>query len=278
MQHAGTRTGKSLRICACTRVDLSAKKGVMNRSSNFRMTHLFQNQFIKITVIRRSLTKVAYLFGLLVFTACSAQINDTTPELSGQLAAQELVATFGQVTNRPPNRYLGFIVERLNSVTLKKISPLPEVILLDTPALGAYSGAGHYIVLTRGLALALGSEGELAFVIAHEIAHRTLGHLEGRREWDDSVVSDQALKREMSADQYAFELIERAGFSAGSALQSVLSVSAFFPQGTPGRIALDQRATNLKELLRAAHPIIPAVTTSHDFRRFHQDLSYSINR
>lgn len=43
--------------------------------------------------------------------------------------------------------------------------------ILDTDQVGAYSTPGGYIFITRGLLLRLTSESELAWVLAHEIAH-----------------------------------------------------------------------------------------------------------
>ena len=205
---------------------------------------------------------------------CGIAAKSGQGEFSGQLVARELVHKYGQVTNLAPRGYIGFIVERLSSVSPRRLSPSPEVILLDTPMLGAYSGAGHYIILTRGLALTLASEGELAFVLAHEMAHRILGHFGEGNELGDSTISDAALEREMSADGYALELLARAGFAPASAIAAIRSVTTRFPPATAARLSLNQREANLLQKLRKMNSIIPAVTTSGDYKQLRSDLSY----
>jgi len=195
-------------------------------------------------------------------------------EFASQLVARRLVQTYGQVTNAAPRGYVSYIVERLVSAAPAKLTPQPEVILLDTPTLGAYSGAGHYIILTRGLALTLASEGELAFVLAHEMAHRLLAHFNEGNELSDSTISDTALQREIAADTYALGLLERAGFAPASALAALRSVKARFAPSTAARLSLIQRENNVALKLRTMTSIIPAVTTSNDYRQFRADISY----
>jgi len=48
--------------------------------------------------------------------------------------------------------------------------------ILDTDEVNAYSCPGGYILFTRGALISLQTDGELAFVIAHEIAHVALQH------------------------------------------------------------------------------------------------------
>lgn len=51
------------------------------------------------------------------------------------------------------------------------------IFLVDDPSINAFAGPGGYIGVHTGLLLAAGSEGELASVLAHEIAHVTQRHL-----------------------------------------------------------------------------------------------------
>ena len=210
----------------------------------------------------------------LFFCGCGVSTKLNQDDFAGQLLARELVQKYGQVANRAPRGYINFIIERLLSATPNRLTPQPEVIILDTPTLGAYSGAGHYIIVTRGLALTLASEGELAFVLAHEMAHRILGHFGEGNELGDSTISDAALERETAADSFALLLLERAGFAPASSLAAIRSVTARFAPATAARLSLNRREANLVTRLRSMPPVIPAVTTSHDYRQFRKDLSY----
>ena len=64
-----------------------------------------------------------------------------------------------------------------NNIT---ITGRPRVLVLDSPEINAYCfGQGIYIV-TIGLLGRIDSEDELAFTIAHEVAHDVLGHIKTR--------------------------------------------------------------------------------------------------
>lgn len=230
----------------------------------------------KMIIKRRYIRTLSFIvvWCVVFFCGCSATPPKGAGELSGQLVARELVQAYGQVTNVGPRGYVNFIVERLSAGAPVRLAPSAQVILLDTPTLGAYSGAGHYIILTRGLALSLASEGELAFVLAHEMAHRILGHFGEGNELGDSTISDAALEREIAADSYALELLNRAGFAPASAVSAIRSVTTHFPEATAARLSLNRREANLVQKLRQMRSSIPAVTTSHDYRQFWSDLSY----
>jgi len=80
-------------------------------------------------------------------------------------------------TNRWPiydqpelNKYVTMV-----GLTVASASNKPDAnwyfAVLDTPELGAYSGPGGYVLITRGSIAAMEDESELAAVLAHEIAH-----------------------------------------------------------------------------------------------------------
>jgi hypothetical protein len=56
--------------------------------------------------------------------------------------------------------------------------PVPpfRVVVLESPAIAAFHLPGGVVMLTTGLMAALENEAQLALVLAHEIAHASLGH------------------------------------------------------------------------------------------------------
>jgi predicted Zn-dependent protease len=115
-------------------------------------------------------TKGSQLFGAGT-TALSAET--VTREDEKQLGESITVAA----TNRWPyydkpdlNAYVTLV-----GLAVASTSPEPDSNwvfgVLDTPELGAYSGPGGYVMVTRGAIAAMQDESELAGVLAHEIAH-----------------------------------------------------------------------------------------------------------
>jgi predicted Zn-dependent protease len=95
--------------------------------------------------------------------------------------------------------------------------------VLDTPELGAYSGPGGYVMITRGAIAAMEDESELAGVLAHEISH-VVDHdgLEavkaGRRVEGISKGLSAADQRTQAFNQFSGNLIEKilnSGYSQG---------------------------------------------------------------
>jgi beta-barrel assembly-enhancing protease len=72
-------------------------------------------------------------------------------------------------------------IQNLGDKLLKHANAQKQTLLffvLNDPAINAFSGPGGYIGINSGLIQAANSEGELAAVLAHEIAHTTQHHFE----------------------------------------------------------------------------------------------------
>jgi predicted Zn-dependent protease len=72
--------------------------------------------------------------------------------------------------------YLQNLADRLQSKTVDNDQDI-TVFIVDDPTINAFAGPGGYIGIHTGLLLAARTEGELASVLAHEIAHVTQRHL-----------------------------------------------------------------------------------------------------
>ncbi len=72
--------------------------------------------------------------------------------------------------------YLQNLADKLQSKTVDSNQDI-TVFIVDDPSINAFAGPGGYIGIHTGLILAARTEGELASVLAHEIAHVTQRHL-----------------------------------------------------------------------------------------------------
>jgi Zn-dependent protease with chaperone function len=151
-------------------------------------------------------------------------------------------------------------------------APLPpmvgEVLWLSPPT--AFTLPGPYVYITRRFIERCRSDDPVAFLLAHEIAHHDLGHLERAERWVDSAfayipaaLAVLALEQlawwlysrdnELAADAYALDLCRKAGFDSKRCLQCFDILSWYLLDihdldevyGSDEEIELDRdRATN----------------------------------
>lgn len=98
----------------------------------------------------------------------------------------------------------------------------PVVVrLVDDAVIQGQLESDGTLTLHRGLLVRLRDEAEATFVIAHELAHRELGHFEQRArgtDWD-------AAAAEHAADRRALEVLQQMGLrrNAGTSLLSLMA-------------------------------------------------------
>ena len=97
-----------------------------------------------------------------------------------------------------------------------------RILVIDDPALNAFVADNQHIFLNSGLIMKLGSVEALQYVIAHEAAHISNGHL-ARRAGSQSAALRQFLAHtraeESSADATALRSLVRAGIDPRAALE-----------------------------------------------------------
>jgi beta-barrel assembly-enhancing protease len=166
----------------------------------------------------------------------------------GEQVVREVEARFTMVRDPLLLNYLN----RIGQETLQKAGPLPypfRFYLLKDPQLNAFSVPGGHIFVTTGILEVMDSEGELAGLLGHEIAHVTSHHIAKRMEREKkiglatmaavlasifagdpriaSAVITSSLatgislslkysrEDEEEADNYGFKTMTRAGFNPG---------------------------------------------------------------
>src|SRR3989337_2149873 len=93
----------------------------------------------------------------------------------GRDAAQELEDRFGVVQDAAQTRRLSVIGARLAAVSARRALPW-RFRILNQKEVNAISLPGGFIYVTRGMLRFVQSDDELAFVLAHEVAHVNQRH------------------------------------------------------------------------------------------------------
>lgn len=149
--------------------------------------------------------------------------------------------------------------------------------LLPSRSFGA-SADGHYVQITSRLALFAANDGELAAILAHELAHNILTH---RKRLDDAGIKRGLLKffgrnarlirqTEVEADRLSVYLLDRAGFPPTAAAQLWRRLGPRRPWGIIGAsthpnwkkrvAALENEAARIQALKRSgAVTVLPAI-------------------
>ena len=100
--------------------------------------------------------------------------------------------------------------------------------MLDSQEVNAFASPGGHILITRGLLAKVGSEDELAAVLAHEIAHVALHHglgsIQGSRL--AQIASEYAMSASMASGGEAASFTEAFG-EAISEIATVLLISGY---------------------------------------------------
>ena len=172
---------------------------------------------------------------LALFGCAKAPAPSPNDYASGVQTAKSLVDRYGAVSSTELDEYLSGIVKRLASGTGQgRNRSSYRVVVLNLGTAQAYSPGASIILLSRGMILSLRSESELAFVLAHEIAHQELGHTR-RSDLNSDGISDNTPDSyasllhkdlEFEADAYAAVLLSRAAYSPSEASHAILDAAA----------------------------------------------------
>lgn len=220
-------------------------------------------------------SKISLLSFLVAAAACSRGSPNT---LDGQLApyrtVQTLVDEYGQVTGAFQNEYLGYLNTRLvQGLPPKEIAPAQaQIVLLAANYPLAGTPGGGYIVLSKGLMRRLQNEGELAFVIAHELSHQILGH-----SISEHMEPEDSQEFELEADRHAVAMIAVAGYDprvcVGALLHSADSGALWESRPkNPDHPALQERIQAVRALVLASRWNPPGTIDRYDFQKFRKSL------
>lgn len=184
------------------------------------------------------------------------KVPEGAPRVSGmervaEREQQRLVASLGgRYRWTPMDAMLSRVVARIADVTGRP-SNAYDVAILNSPSINAFAIATGKVYVTRGLLALARSEGEVAAVLAHEIAHVSLDHARARAEFAQKsalvtrVVSDVlqdanasrvartegrvtlatfSRAQELEADRIGINVIARAGYDPYSSARFLMAL------------------------------------------------------
>ncbi|MCB0359053.1 MAG: M48 family metallopeptidase [Bdellovibrionales bacterium] len=219
---------------------------------------------------------------------CSSKAPLTPAE---QHAAEEATAewlrkTHGVVNDGAVQTYVNHLARQLSSTPpavklMHQHSGCPScnaegtvrIEVLAADEANAFWVGSSRLFITKGLILDLHSESEFAAVLAHELAHHWLGHLEQSWEYAAAEADSGAphvafsLAQELSADETSLEMLDAAGYDPRGALGAMLL--AYRPDERE-RVVSDpdwrtERVAALVRLLENCYRNVPGVLNQRDF-------------
>lgn len=167
---------------------------------------------------------------LLILLGCSTAKSGAEVGYSeAWLQTQSMVRQFGQVSSTYHTNYLKNLSERLADTFKRHGYPqiAPRIILLNTRQPLALWPGSNFVLLSRGLIMALGTESELAFIIAHELSHQALGHSPIVDESINIPLTSSVSSQELDADRMALGITALAGYDPRSAISALKNTYRF---------------------------------------------------
>ena len=158
---------------------------------------------------------VFFITSTLPLFGCAPKILSTAEQHYGLMLSRQLISAYGEYPNPLARQYLEYLKERLVGAIPpgRKAAYAYRFVMLDTAKPLAFSPGGGYIMISKGLIKTLANEGELAFVLCHELAHQQLGHTRYllRGGLDEGFLPYHR-EMELEADRYAVGLMALAGY------------------------------------------------------------------
>lgn len=228
--------------------------------------------------MRYSITSFRSFLLILIIAAClcaCSRYNRGQKDSFGEasLKANALVKRYGQLISADQRDYLSSLETRLRTNLPQYFdrSLRFKIVLLDSAKPFAYSPGASYILISRGIIEALSNEAELAFLLAHEMAHYYLGHSFDSDSEQEPVDREQ----ELAADRMALGIIALAGYdprSAISALGNIYRKADPFLAPSESHPDYTSRLYAIQSELRKSDANLAGLNDRRDFRKFKLSL------
>ena len=231
-----------------------------------------------------------FLALLCLASGCSAP-TDSAPSspnrrfADASLQVRAALRHYGEVQLPALTSYLGDINQKLVQTYLSihtkdgsldtraahlRTLPLTIKVLATDEPIALTAGNGITLVST-GILQSLQSEDELAFVLAHELAHLWLAHPLPPLQTEQTFRQEFLHRYELEADTTGLQVMSRAGFSPMAGPQALLRVhqktfSRFNDKALPNPEASTGSHPSLSARLQALYAFVPLVPP----RYFHQ--------
>ena len=183
----------------------------------------------------------------------------------------------GEIANETSTRELEFLRTRLITAA-NQIKSLRYPVRLKFVACSeplAFSLGAGTIIFSQGLVKKLPLESQLAFVIAHEIGHEALGHLEQlSQNFPSEAPTELSRRLEQEADQFALKVLIVAGYDPRSSISTIetLMTSETADLAHGGYPSLRSRQETLAHFLNASQWQEPGIVNRRDYNKLRSEL------
>ena len=244
--------------------------------------------------MRISASSLLTVLGLMFTAACAPSRVPLSVEVDASLATtQWLDDKFGLVNDHElssflkqftirlgPAAYTAALNAGMDEAEIEQYKNFPwQIFVINSPEPSALSAGAGVTFISKGLFKRLGSEDELAAVIAHEMAHQLLGHV-------NRVIASQGLssssprfvftlEHEIAADALGVSILQIARYNPNAALNAI--TDTFRAREAQGREAhaewVEPRLTSLHRAIQDLEPAMPAPEDSREFHKVQQRLN-----
>lgn len=183
----------------------------------------------------------------------------------------ELVSRYGELRAPQCHEQFKQVLERLGYSDTSGYT----IRILSTTQPAAFSPGAKVILLSRGLIRLLHSESQIAFVIAHELSHYNLGHVEDVSHLGSEQSSTWRKELEISADQKALTLLVQGGYEPTEAVTALQAVYKNIQESNERALypSLVERITAISQQIASARIALgPGTINRRDFTRCRQSL------
>lgn len=151
------------------------------------------------------------IYSILIITCCLFSSGCVQNFQNVRTTSNEYFSNLEDITTENDIAYFYYLLKRLginhHNFTLH---------ILSTDERISHFVPENNIFFSSGFISRIASEGEFAFVVAHEIGHSILKHQ------DMAYTAEQRKECEFDADNFAIKLITNAGYNKEDAIRSIL--------------------------------------------------------
>lgn len=133
------------------------------------------------------------------FALDQVAMSAAAEEEIGDSLHREMVKDKKVVADHPQQQYLSNLVKKISRYTTRKNIDYDIHVLKDKRSLNAFSIAGGHLYITEKMLDWVESEAELAFILAHEIAHVDHKHSVGKVQ---KMILSKELSRHFLGEEY----------------------------------------------------------------------------
>lgn len=239
----------------------------------------FQKNYLLRALLRivRVSTECQMKYGVaaaLLLGGCATPVtHKVDPYEQGILFARDIRDRCGEVQTPRTDEFINYLQSRLLGPLNQAatVTRTLEISLVGCNEPMAYAPGNGSVIISKGLARILPREAELAFVIAHEIAHERLFHpfkLQNETLAENRATLERSL--EIEADKYALGIVASAGYDPRAAFDALTALHGhdFFEVGSVNYPSLSERHHAVKETIEKSGWEPPGTIDRREYQKF----------